>query len=106
MFNKTKGPRTHMPGAIFGKPLEVITDNDDDMLVIVKCPNCGQPTEYGYTRMISGFIGCDNLLDDGRECYFGDLQPRVMDLKENQHARYVAGESVYLIDILEKGDDK
>jgi len=64
-----------------GNQMELIKDNPDPMKRIVRCNNCGQPTEYGLTRMISGFVGCDNKIEaDGKEveCYFGDLQPRVM----------------------------
>lgn len=55
-------------------------ETKDEMDVIVRCNNCGQPTEYGKTRMCSGFVGCDNkIIIDGKEveCYFGDLAPRV-----------------------------
>lgn len=55
-------------------------ETKDEMDVIVRCNNCGQPTEYGKTRMISGFVGCDNkMIIDGKEveCYFEDLMPRV-----------------------------
>lgn len=64
-----------------GNQMELIKDNEDPMKRIVRCNNCGQPTEYGLTRMISGFVGCDNKINiDGKEveCYFGDLMPRVM----------------------------
>lgn len=53
----------------------------DNCDLIVMCNNCGQPTEYGKTRMCCGYVGCDNKITiDGKEveCYFGDLQPRVM----------------------------
>lgn len=64
-----------------GNQMELLEDNEDEMKRIVRCNNCGQPTEYGLTRMISGFVGCDNKIKvNGKEveCYFGDLQPRVM----------------------------
>lgn len=61
-------------------PLEILEDHEDEMEVIVKCPNCGQPTPYGLTRMISGYIGCDNTYKGGR-CYFDDLMPRILALK-------------------------
>lgn len=64
-----------------GNQMEILQDNEDDMKRIVRCNNCGQPTEYGLTRMISGFVGCDNKIKvNGKkvECYFGDLQPRVI----------------------------
>ena len=63
-----------------GNQMLVLQDNDDEMEVIVRCNNCGQPTKYGETRMCSGFVGCDNkIIVDGKEveCYFGDLMPRV-----------------------------
>lgn len=62
-------------------PLIVLEDNQDLMEVVVKCPNCGQPTKYGETRMISGYIGCDNKYR-GKECYFDDLMPRILEAKE------------------------
>ncbi len=61
--------------------MEVLEFNDDEMKMIVRCNNCGQATEYGKTRMISGFVGCDNKIKvKGKEveCYFGDLMPRVI----------------------------
>lgn len=64
-----------------GNQMVILEDNDDLMKVIVRCNNCGQPTEYGMTRMCSGFVGCDNkMIVNGKEveCYFGDLQPRVI----------------------------
>ena len=64
-----------------GNQMELIQDNEDIMKRIVRCNNCGQPTEYGKTRMISGFVGCDNKINiNGKEiqCYFEDLMPRVM----------------------------
>lgn len=77
-----------------GNHLEVLEENDDEMEVIVRCNNCGQPTKYGLTRMISGFVGCDNKIKvDGKEveCYFGDLQPRVLHYKENDREIYTSG---------------
>jgi len=91
--------REYMQGSIFGKPLKVNKDNEDDMKVIVECPNCGQPTEYGFIRMCSGFIGCDNKLEDGRECYFEDLLPRVLKMQEYNHEAYTKGIGIYLKDI-------
>lgn len=68
-------------GVIFASltqpPLEIIEDHEDLMEVIVRCPNCGQPTPYGTTRMISGYIGCDNPYKGGI-CYWDDLLPRTM----------------------------
>lgn len=66
----------------------------DECDLIVRCNNCGQPTKYGKTRMISGFVGCDNkIIVNGKEveCYFGDLQPRVIDWKENHYDLYRKG---------------
>lgn len=60
-------------------------ETKDEMDIIVHCNNCGQPTEYGKTRMISGFVGCDNkIIIDGKEieCYFDDLMPRVLKYKD------------------------
>lgn len=63
-----------------GNHMEVLISNEDEMEIVVRCNNCGQPTKYGETRMCSGFVGCDNkIIVDGNEveCYFGDLMPRV-----------------------------
>ena len=64
-----------------GNQMELLQDNEDPFKRIVRCNNCGKPTEYGLTRMCSGFVGCDNKIEvNGKEvdCYFGDLMPRVM----------------------------
>lgn len=77
-----------------GNQMEVLEFNEDEMKTIVRCNNCGKPTKYGETRMISGFVGCDNkITTNGKEveCYFGDLQPRVMDYKENHYELYRTG---------------
>ena len=69
-----------------GNGMEVLELNNDEMEIIVRCNNCGQPTKYGMTRMCSGFVGCDNkLVINGKEveCYFDDLMPRVMKYKES-----------------------
>ncbi len=69
-----------------GNQMEILEDNDDLMKKLLRCNNCGKPTEYGKTRMCSGFVGCDNkIIVDGKEveCYFGDLLPRVMKYKES-----------------------
>ena len=69
-----------------GNYMEIIQENEDEMKTLVRCNNCGQITEYGKTRMISGFVGCDNKIKiNGKEveCYFGDLQPRVIKYKDN-----------------------
>lgn len=64
-----------------GNQMEVIKEDEFDIFkTIVRCNNCGQPTEYGKTRMCSGFVGCDNKIKvNGKEveCYFEDLMPRV-----------------------------
>jgi len=81
--------------------VKVVEENADELETVVTCPNCGQPTPLGATRMTSGWIGCDNLLEDGvTECYYGDLRPRVLRLKETGDERYVRG-PVYLMDIKE-----
>ncbi len=77
-----------------GNQMEVLEHNIDEMEMIVRCNNCGKPTKYGETRMISGFVGCDNkIIVNGKEveCYFGDLQPRVIDYKENHYELYRTG---------------
>ena len=82
-----------------GNQMEVLDANKyretkDECDLIVRCNNCGKPTKYGETRMISGFVGCDNIITvNGKEveCYFGDLQPRVIDWKENKHDLYRTG---------------
>jgi len=77
-----------------GNQMEVLDFSDDEMEMVVRCNNCGKPTKYGMTRMISGFVGCDNkIIVDGKEveCYFGDLMPRVIDWKENHYDLYKVG---------------
>lgn len=75
-----------------GNEMELLKDNKDEMKRIVRCNNCGQPTEYGMTRMCSGFVGCDNKIEiNGKkvECYFEDLMPRVMKYKNSRnHSEY------------------
>lgn len=66
-------------------------ETHDELDLIVRCNNCGQPTEYGKTRMCSGYVGCDNKIKvHGKEveCYFGDLMPRIMDWKNNHYDLY------------------
>jgi len=60
---------------VHGEAAEIVVDNEDEMKAIIRCPNCGNLTEYGKTRMISGYTGCD-------ACYFTDLQPRVLKAKQ------------------------
>ena len=77
-----------------GNQMEVLEPNEDEMEIVVRCNDCGQPTKYGNTRMISGFVGCDNKIKaNGKEieCYFDDLMPRVMDWKENHYDLYSKG---------------
>lgn len=77
-----------------GNQLEVLELADDRLDYIVRCNNCGKPTKYGSTRMISGFVGCDNKINvhgEEVECYFGDLMPRVMEYKENHYDLYRTG---------------
>ena len=81
-----------------GNQMELLEDNEDEMKRIVRCNNCGQPTEYGMTRMCSGFVGCDNKIKiDGKEieCYFDDLMPRVRKYHQSNdsklYKRYVDG---------------
>ena len=76
--------------SIFKKGAEIIKDNDDEMEIIIKCPNCGKPIKYGDLRIISGYSGCENILDNGKEC-FDDLQRRVRWAKENDYAAYSKG---------------
>lgn len=75
-----------------GNQMELLEDNEDEMKRIVRCNNCGKPTEYGETRMCSGFVGCDNKIKvNGKkiECYFEDLMPRVMKYKNSSiHSEY------------------
>lgn len=77
-----------------GNHMMVLEENEDEMETIVLCNNCGMATKYGQTRMISGFVGCDNkIIVRGKvvECYFGDLMPRVLDWKENHYDLYRTG---------------
>ena len=73
-----------------GNQMELIEDNEDEMKRIVRCNNCGKPTEYGMTRMCSGFVGCDNKINvNGKEieCYFDDLMPRVMKFHDSSDSK-------------------
>lgn len=81
-----------------GNQMEIIQENEDPMKTIVRCNNCGKPTEYGDTRMCSGFVGCDNKIEINgvqRECYFEDLMPRVIAYKNSKdpedHKKYISG---------------
>lgn len=70
-----------------GNQMELLKYDEDDFKWIVRCNNCGQATEYGNTRMCSGFVGCDNLiLVNGKkiQCYFDDLMPRVRKLHDSK----------------------
>lgn len=89
-----------------GNNMEILEYNDDEMEMIVRCNNCGQPTRYGDTRMCSGFVGCDNKIKvNGKEieCYFDDLMPRVMDYKENNYELYRQGKVYRLRDKADGG---
>lgn len=77
-----------------GNNMEILEMNEDMMEWVVRCNNCGKPTKYGETRMCSGFVGCDNkIVIDGeeKECYFGDLMPRVVYYHDNQTKEYKTG---------------
>ena len=79
-----------------GNFMEVLQENDDEMEMIVRCNNCGKPTKYGKTRMINGFVGCDNkIIIDGKEkeCYFDDLMPRVIKSKEKYYEEKMKDEN-------------
>ena len=81
-----------------GNHMEILEPNEDEMEMIVRCNNCGKPTKYGKARMISGFVGCDNkIIVNGKEveCYFDDLMPRVLALKNSDNLK--------LYDIYRKG---
>lgn len=70
------------------QPLIPIVRNDpNEMMIIIKCPYCGQETEVGLTYMISGFVGC-------KSCYFeeGGLFDTVWYLKEFDHPSYIDGQ--------------
>lgn len=72
-----------------GNQMELLEDNEDVMKRIVRCNNCGQPTEYGKTRMCCGFVGCDNKINiNGKEieCYFEDLMPRVIEYHNSNNS--------------------
>lgn len=65
-------------------PCEILENHDDEMKIVITCPNCGQPTEVGNTRSISGVVGCDNEYKGG-SCYFDDLLPRELAERENKY---------------------
>ena len=64
-----------------GERADVIVDNQDPMKVVIRCPNCGNPVQYGRTMMISGYVGCDSAYGDGI-CYWDDLMPRVVNAQK------------------------
>lgn len=82
-----------------GNQMEVVEYNEDMMEMIVRCNNCGKPTKYGETRMINGFVGCDNKINiRGKEieCYFEDLMPRVIEAKKQfQRTRFKDKNNIY-----------
>lgn len=70
-----------------GNEMEILEFNDDEMEMLVRCNNCGQPTKYGMTRMCSGFVGCDNKITingEKKDCYFDDLRPRVIKYHDSE----------------------
>lgn len=69
-----------------GNQMEILKEDEDMFKIIVRCNNCGQPTEYGRTRMYCGFVGCYNKINiNGKEveCYFEDLRPRVIEYHDS-----------------------
>ena len=66
---------------------EIIEENEDEMQTVIKCPYCWSLTTVGNTRMISGFVGCDN-------CYFvkGGLLETVLYLREHDYHEYCNGD--------------
>ena len=81
-----------------GNKMELLEDNEDEMERIVRCNNCGKPTEYGSIYICSGFVGCDNLINiNGKEvkCYVDDLLPRIMKYRDStdkeKHKLYITG---------------
>ena len=97
--------RKYIKASIFGKPLEIIEDKENEMECIVKCPNCGKSVVYGTEmRMISGFSGCDNKLNNGKIC-FHDLAERVLDAKKNNYDKYCNG-NFYLIEEVENNEEE
>lgn len=65
-------------------PCKVLEMDNDEMEIIIECPNCHKPTKVGATRMISGHVGCDNEIEPGKICYWDDLQPRILESYKNQ----------------------
>lgn len=66
----------------------ILQEKEDEMETIVECPYCHQPTKFGDTVMISGFVGCNN-------CYWTPkvgLKDVVMNLKENNYEEYIKGD--------------
>lgn len=61
---------------------KVLIMDEDEMEIVIECPNCHQPTKYGRTRMISGHVGCDNAIGHGKICFWDDLLPRIMKERE------------------------
>ncbi|MFV0551297.1 MAG: hypothetical protein ACK5L6_05160 [Anaerorhabdus sp.] len=70
--------------SIMEPPIPLESYHPDEMECTLKCPYCGEITKIGETRMISGYVGCDN-------CYFQDLQPRVLRLHETNYQEYMKG---------------
>lgn len=67
-------------------PLRVLKDDPDEMKAIVECPYCHEPTLYGDTVMISGFVGCNH-------CYFvpGGLLETTLFVREHEYENYREG---------------
>ena len=65
---------------------EIIQENKDLMMTVVKCPYCGHPTTVGQLVGISGYHGCPH-------CYFveGGLREIAMYLQKNDYPVYAKG---------------
>lgn len=81
-----------------GNYMKILEEKDDPMETIVQCNNCGQPAIFGHTRMVKGFVGCDNSIEINGEmklCFYQDLLPRVIKYCESEekeeHQKYVSG---------------
>lgn len=74
--------------------MEILENSRKQENEIVRCRNCGQLTRWGEMRMCCGYVGCDNIIKingEEKECYFGDLQPRILDARENDYEKYLEG---------------
>lgn len=79
--------KKYLPSSIFGKKMKVVKSEEDDMECIVKCLNCGKEAKYGEMRMVSGYVGCNNIIIDNTIC-FDDLCNRVLLAKKSQSSSY------------------